>query len=186
MFYAQSTGGFYLPDQTKPADAIEISEPEHNAMLDALNNGGSVKIVDGRPAAFGYVASLDDVRAARVAAVSHKANALLDDGYPVAGGQHISMSDASRADLSAMATTALAATAGAVSWPDSYKIGWITTENIRVPLDTPAEGLALAASVGDYYARIKQYARSLKDELLAADDETALNAIDIDHGWDRA
>lgn len=127
--------------------------------------------------------SLDDLRAAKLAAISATADALLAAGAPVSGGLHIALDDGSRADLTAMAATATAASAGAVTWPESYSRGWITVENVRMPLATPAAGLTLAASVGDWYAAIVQHRRDLKDAALVAEDAAALDAIDHSAGW---
>lgn len=115
--------------------------------------------------------------------VDAKVDAVLASGAPLTGGLHISLDDSSRADMGSMATTALAASSGAVSWPDSYKQGWISIENTRIPLATPADGLALAAGVGDYYAKVRQNGRSLKDQIIAATTVKAVAAIDIDTGW---
>lgn len=131
----------------------------------------------------GPALSLDDLRAAKLAAIATTADARLAAGAPVDGGLHIALDDGSRADLTAMAATATAASAGAVSWPESYSRGWITVENVRIPLATPAAGLALAASVGDWYAAIVQHRRDLKDAALAAGDSAALDAIDHFAGW---
>jgi hypothetical protein len=127
--------------------------------------------------------SLDDLRAATVAAINAAADVLITAGAPVAGGLHIALDDGSRADLTAMAATAMAASANAFPWPESYSRGWITIENVRILLATPADGLTLAASAGDYYAAIVQHRRDLKDAALAAEDEAALDAIDISAGW---
>lgn len=122
---------------------------------------------------------LEELRAAKVAAISARVASLLAAGAPY-GGQRIALDAASRADLGAMATTALAAQAGSVSWPESYALGWISIDNIRIPLPAPAAGLALAAEAGDCYARIIQAGRSLKDQALAAGDGAALDAVDIE------
>lgn len=121
---------------------------------------------------------LDQIRA--------KVAGLLAAGAPVdhnGATLHIDLNDGPRADLTAMAATALGALSSAVSWPASYQTGWITKENTRVPLSTPAEGLALAAGVGDYYAQIVQLGRDLKDAVIAAADDAALDLIDIEAGW---
>ncbi|WP_156899431.1 hypothetical protein [Pleomorphomonas koreensis] len=127
--------------------------------------------------------SLDDLRAAKLSAITTAADALLAAGAPVDGGLHVALDAGSRADLTAMAATATAAASGAVSWPASYSRGWISAENIRIPLATPAAGLTLAADVGAYYAAIVQRRRDLKDAALAAGDAAALDAIDINAGW---
>ncbi|SCM79985.1 hypothetical protein KL86PLE_90742 [uncultured Pleomorphomonas sp.] len=127
--------------------------------------------------------SLEDLRAAKIAAITAAADALLSAGAPVDSGLHVALDDGSRADLTAMASTAIAAAAGSISWPDSYSQGWISVENTRIPLATPAAGLALAASVGNFYATIIQRRRNLKDAALAAVDEVELAAIDEITGW---
>lgn len=128
-------------------------------------------------------AVFDDLRAAKLSAISATADALLAAGAPVGSGLHVALDDGSRADLTAMSATATAASAGAVTWPESYSRGWITVENVRIPLATPAAGLTLAASVGDWYASIVQHRRDLKDAALAAEDAAALDAIDVTTGW---
>lgn len=127
--------------------------------------------------------SLDDLRAVTVAAISAAANALLAAGAPVTDGLHVALDDGSRADLTAMAATATAASTGAIPWPDSYARGWISVENVRIPLATAAAGLMLAASAGNYYAALVQNRRDLKDAALAAENAAALEAIDVSAGW---
>lgn len=127
--------------------------------------------------------TLDDLRAAKLAAINVEAYARLSKGAPVEVDLHLALDDGSRADLTAMAATATAASSGAVPWPDSYARGWITIENVRIPLITPAEGLTLAASAGAYYAAIVQHRRDLKDAALAAEDKASLDAIDVSTGW---
>lgn len=128
-----------------------------------------------------------DARKARLTAtVNAHVATLLAAGAPVAAGEatlHVALDDGSRADLTAMATTAIGAASGALPWPTSYQQGWITIENVRIPLATPAEGLGLAAGVGDRYAQIRQRGRDLKDAIEAATDDATLDAIDIESGW---
>ncbi|SCM71475.1 hypothetical protein KL86PLE_100227 [uncultured Pleomorphomonas sp.] len=127
--------------------------------------------------------SLEDLRAAKIAAITAAADALLAAGAPVDGGLHVALDTDSRADLTAMASTAIAAATGSISWPDSYSQGWISAENVRIPLATAAAGLTLAATVGDWYAALVQHRRDLKDAALAAEDAAALDAIDLATGW---
>lgn len=130
--------------------------------------------------------TIEEHRSEKLAAVQAKAAALLTAGAPVTHEgetMHIALDDGSRADLTGMATTAMAAIAGTVPWPGSYQQGWITIENVRIPLGAPADGIALAATAGDYYACIIQRARDLKDAIAGAADEDALSAIDTEAGW---
>lgn len=130
------------------------------------------------------VPTVNELRSAKIAAIIAKAETILSAGYP-SNGLHVSLDDGSRADFTAMAATATAAAAAAnaVPWPDSYARGWISKENVRIPLATPAEGLTLAASVGNHYASIVQHRRDLKDAANAAEDAEALAAIDTNSGW---
>lgn len=183
MFYfSVSTRGFYLPEQARPADAVEISDDEHASFLKHLNTGGELELCDGKLSAIQAGTSLEEKRAARLQSVEQKASDVLSIGFFV-NGLHIALTDASRTDLTAMAATAGFALSGVVTWPESYKLGWISIENIRIPLPTPQEGIALAAAVGDFYARIKQHARTLKDLLLEAADEQELQEVQIETGW---
>lgn len=125
---------------------------------------------------------LEAARAAKLAEIVAAADALLAAGFP-ANGRHVAMDDGSRADLTAMAATAIAAAGGALPWPESYAAGWIAVENTRIPLATPADGLALAAAAGAWYAAIVQRRRTLKDAALAAADAAALAEIDPAAGW---
>lgn len=127
--------------------------------------------------------SFAEIKAARIADVQKRVASLIGGGAPIAGGLHLALDDGSRADLTAMGTTAIAASSGALPWPPSYAQGWITVENVRVPLPVPSDGLALAASAGAFYAQIVQHGRDLKDAILAAEDEAALAAIDSATGW---
>jgi hypothetical protein len=127
-----------------------------------------------------------EIQTARIADVDSKVDTLLTGGYPHTADLHIALDDGSRTDLSAMATAAGLAISGIVSWPGSYQQGWIAIENIRIPLPTPQDGIALAAPVGDYYGAIRQNGRALKDAILGAADATALDAIDITAGWPEA
>lgn len=165
-----------LADDTDPAEFGAVIGP------DGAGIGWTVDGATWTPPAE-PAPSLDDLRVAKLAKISATADALLSAGAPVEGGLHVALDDGSRADLTAMAATATAASAGTVAWPESYSRGWITIENVRIPLATPAAGLTLAASVGDWYAAIVQHRRDLKDAALLAEDAAALDAIDIEHGW---
>lgn len=118
--------------------------------------------------------------------VREKVRSILEAGAPVSNDGatlHVALNDTSRTDLTAMATTALAAASGTIPWPASYSLGWITVENTRISMPEPTDGLALAATVGNYYATVIQRGRNLKDAIIAAADEAAIGAIDIDVGW---
>lgn len=125
-------------------------------------------------------------RATMIEAVKAKAAAIEAAGAPVTAGgptYHIELTDGARANMGSMATTAIGAVASLVPWPAEYQRGWITIENPRIPLPTPADGLALASAVGIFYAANRQRGRDLKDAILAAADDAALDAIDIETGW---
>ncbi|WP_158659930.1 hypothetical protein [Niveispirillum cyanobacteriorum] len=121
----------------------------------------------------------------KIASIDARCAQVLARGAPY-GDRRIAIHDTGRTDLGGMATTAIAALAGALSWPENYALGWIAMDNTRVPLPTPADGLAVADAAARYYAAARQRARDLKDQALAAADAAALNAIDINSGWPEA
>ncbi|WP_080838129.1 DUF4376 domain-containing protein [Agrobacterium genomosp. 13] len=122
-------------------------------------------------------------KAVKLASVDDQISSRLAEGFRTEDGFHVALDDASRADMGAMATTALASSNGAIAWPESYSQGWITIENVRIPMPEPAAGLAIASHVGDYYAGIRQRGRTLKDAVSDAETQSDLNAIDIESGW---
>ncbi|MBS1164203.1 MAG: hypothetical protein H6R00_228 [Proteobacteria bacterium] len=165
-----------LADEADPNDFGAVTGPD-GVGIGWTNNGGDwTAPAEPEP-------SLDSLRTDKIADIAAAADALLAAGAPVTGGLHVALDDGSRADLTAMAATATAASANAVPWPESYSRGWIAIENVRIPLAAPGAGLMLAASAGDYYAAIVQHRRDLKDAALAAEDAAALDAIDIAAGW---
>ncbi|MBY6263945.1 hypothetical protein EI613_18765 [Azospirillum sp. 412522] len=123
---------------------------------------------------------LEAVRSTKVRAIQAERDRRLGLGA-LHGGKRFSNSDASRTDLGGMATTAGLVAMGALSaWPDSYAQGWIAIDNTRLPLPTPADGIALAAAVALSYSATVQHARDLKDAALSAADPAAVNEL---AGW---
>jgi len=130
--------------------------------------------------------SLGVLKSEKVLEVNQLIDDKLSEGAPVSLNDqtlHVELSDSARADMGGMATTALAAASGAVPWPESYQLGWITKENIRIPLASPSDGLSLASLVGNYYAQVKQNGRSLKDSILNSETKDELLVININEGW---
>ncbi len=178
-FYHPSIGYWQAIDDV-PRDILE-AYPDGTIAYPLNPGDGSVP--DGQGAWAKPPARLDGIRTARIGAILETAEGLLGAGAPVSSGLHLALDDGSRADLTAMAATAVAVASGTVPWPETYARGWITVENVRIPLATPADGLTLATAAGTYYAAIVQHRRDLKDAALAAPDEAALAAIDIATGW---
>src|SRR5262249_40033511 len=98
----------------------------------------------------------------------------LKDAALVAGvqygpaGEHIALTDGSRADIGGMGATAgflLMGMSG--EWPAGYAQGWITVENGRVPLPTPEDGFLLATAIGPAYSAIVNKTRAIKDQVAA-------------------
>lgn len=123
--------------------------------------------------------TLDERRAEIVAAIDEVSDAVMEVGAPYAG-KRIQVTNGSRADLAGLATTALAALSGAVKWPGSYAAGWIAIDNTRILMPDPADGIALASVSGDWYAKVRQHARDLKNAALASDKP---ESIDLTEGW---
>ncbi|HYF87434.1 hypothetical protein [Azospirillum sp.] len=120
-----------------------------------------------------------EARTKRVAEINAERDRRLAEGAPYQT-KRIDVSDRGRADLGGMAIAAVLAQSGTVPWTEGYSTGWITMDNTRLPLPTPAAGLALSAAVGDWYGRMMQFARDLKDEVLTSPDP---DAVSIANGW---
>lgn len=163
-------GTVWLDDASLPPDT-ELRQ----ALAGWIAAGGEIAPAPGAD-------PVEAARAAKLAEIAAAAEALLSAGYPT-GGLHIAVDDGARADLTAMAATALGAAGGALPWPAAYATGWIAIENVRIPLPTPADGLALAAGVGAWYAALVQHRRDLKDDALSAPDLAALATIEAGAGW---
>lgn len=167
----EETGEFVTPDGSPIIEGVVSLSIEQITELDAVRT-----------------ITLDQKKAAKIEAVRVLTELKFDTGAPIeSGGEmlHVSVSDGSRADIGSMATNATATimTNGLVPWLDAYVLGWISIENVRIPLHTPQDGLAFASAVAAFYADARQRGRTLKDACLAAEDEAALNAIDIESGW---
>jgi hypothetical protein len=174
--------GFWLEginDSHQPEGCTEITEAQWQELLqgDKMWDGSGVVNYAPPPP------TLEEAKTAKVAAVAAAMEARLADGALSVGGKHIALDVETRTDLGAMATTAALAAGGSIPWPASYQTGWITMENTRIALPTPADGIALASAVGNIYAQIRQYARDLKDDALAATTEAELEAVDETAGW---
>lgn len=179
-YYHPETGAYWEATSEVPPKVL-ASYPEGTVLYPLSPGEGYTP--DGIGGWVAEVPTITELRSAKLDAITTKASSLLAAGAPVSNGLHIALDDGSRADLTAMAATATAAASGAVSWPESYSRGWIAIENVRIPLATPAAGLTLAASAGNYYAAIVQHRRDLKDAALAAEDAAALDAVDASAGW---
>lgn len=181
------SGAFVDPDGTQyPSNWLALATPDDLARIGAVPQPppGPGEVVEQGPDGWvvrdktaAELAAEEDARRRELAAqVNAERDRRLASGAPYAG-RRIEVTDKGRADMGGMAVTAVAASAGALPWPESYAQGWITSDNSRLPLPTPADGLALAAAVGDWYAATVQHARSLKDAVLGGE------AVDITAGW---
>jgi hypothetical protein len=123
-------------------------------------------------------AALEAARVAKVQAINAERDRRLAMGAPYAG-RRVEVSDRGRADLGGMVSAAMLASNGLTPWGEGYARGWIAMDNERIPLPTPADGIQLAAAVGDWYGLVMQHARDLKDQAEAG------NPADVDElaGW---
>lgn len=126
--------------------------------------------------------TLTQLQAAKLSLIATQYTNRLAGGAPYSG-QVLDIDAASRADLGGMAATALAAIGGTTPWPASYSTGWICHSGTRLALPTPQDGIALAASAGNYYAELVQHAKSLADAVSASSTTDAVAAIDVAAGW---
>lgn len=141
-------------------------------MAQVLNSDGGgeaqvIEIDDASPSEPELLKAIDREFAIRMAA-----GKLVD-------GRHVHIDDGSRANLVGMATVGMAVLAGTpgITWPEDYARGWVTIEGDRLPLATPADGIALAYACGNYYAALVQHQRDLEGDLIAN------GTVDPTAGW---
>ncbi len=187
MRYARHEGGIVRDVFNWPDDVPVLGSVSAEAAAQLVPAPEGVKLGDAYDAAsqtFGPppLPPLEDVRLRLKGQVEMELLERILAGAPV-GGLHVSLEDASRADLGGMATTAAAALAGSVPWPAEYVRGWISNENVRIPMEAPEVGLQLASGVGAYYAGLRQHSRDLKDAIAAATTREQLAAIAPAEGW---
>lgn len=96
----------------------------------------------------------------RIAAVEAQFAARLAAGLPYQG-QVIDIDAPARADLGGMALTAALVNMGQLTWPEDISRGWVARGNARVPLPTPADGIALATTAAGYYSALVQHESDL-------------------------
>lgn len=181
--------GVVLADGVTYIQAVVDDGTSSDAVLDQMPPGASIIAV--RPSERHVLEggqwtaqpeSLDEARGRKRAEIDTIADAMMAIGAPYAG-YHVAVDASSRANLTAIAATALAAISGAMEWPGPYAQGWITSENVRVPLPSPQDGLTLANSAGEFYASLVQHKRTLKDAVLAAVTVAEVDAVDVEGGW---
>lgn len=199
--YADETSVVITADaMEEPQRALDIKSATHSVVTVTLPTfwvGGGVlrwdgaywEILDQDAYDAAVLAALTPAKEAKSTAINAKLSEIITAGCPIeheGDTLHIQMDDRSITKLTAMAATATGAISGSIAWPEAYSAGWITAENIRIPLATPGEGYALSAMVGEFFAALSQYSRDLKDDADAAVDQAALDAIVVDTGWPEA
>lgn len=98
------------------------------------------------------------------------------------GGKVIQIDDASRQNISGIATRALGVVQGVegLTWPVGF--AWRCLDNSWLEISA-ADFLAMAQQAADLYTAIVVHRAALKDAATAAADQAALDAIDLAAGW---
>lgn len=86
--------------------------------------------------------------------------------------------------ISSLAANAALCIAGApgVSW-DLGDPGYLATDNTYTPFAMPQDFLPFATAAKQRIMALREHYRGLKDQIIAAADQTALDAIDLSAGW---
>lgn len=164
--------GVWLPVVVETAPAYDPLTQVLGSATDAV---GSDAVTRSQPVT---VKPLADVKAEASARVEAEYARRVDVvGYPT-GGAHVQIDAGSRANLGALALTAVLAQTGAVAWPDDYARGWVTQEGARIALATPADGIALAYGAGLHYAALVQAQTDALEAIEAAADVAAVLAAE--------
>jgi hypothetical protein len=126
--------------------------------------------------------ALDDAKAAKVEAAEGEYTSRLGQGFAY-DDKVYQLDDASQARITSMGALAglVVAEVSGAAWPNPF--GFITADNEAVPF-TAAQFVPLASAAAARVFALRTNARALKDAILAAEDQAALDAIDITAGWD--
>ncbi len=79
-------------------------------------------------------------------------------------------------------TTAAMAAQAALAAGQAFSLDWTCADNSVLQLDA-AGVIGMPLALAAFADELHQHARMLKQQVLAAEDEAALSAIDIHHGW---
>lgn len=159
-----------------PADLASLA-PGKTYMLGA--DGEPVWAPQDAPAP---VRTLDQAKRAKAGDVAQAFDARIATGLAY-GGLHVQIDDGSRGNLQSLVTMATLVGQGLTTWPTNFARGWVTSENERIPLPTPQDGVTLALAASAYYSALVQHEADIALAVTAAADQAALAAIDVTAGW---
>jgi hypothetical protein len=171
MFYSKSTGGFYLPEihgSNIPADAVEITEAEHAALMEAQAAGKYISGDDtGNPVALLPPGPTTDQIWGRISA--ERDRRMEDGGYKV-GTKWFHSDQKSRSQQLGLVLLS-------VAMPED--IQWKTMDGSFVPMTSElAQGILVAAATNDQAVFVA--AETHKAAMLASADPIT---YDFSTGW---
>lgn len=120
-------------------------------------------------------------RAAKRAAVDARLAAALDAGMAY-GGAVLQIREPDQQNIIAMSQRAGLAAGGAVSWPAEF--AWRMADDSYLPLPVPSMMIELATAAANEVYRLRQVAWGHKDALDALESAAAIEAYDIEAGWE--
>jgi hypothetical protein len=88
----------------------------------------------------------------------------------------------SQINIAGMATAAGYSVGDPVTFPWRSDFSWIDANNVKVPM-TAQEMKVFGYEIGHYVSGCIQYARTLKDSILAATTPATVSAVNITDGW---
>lgn len=124
---------------------------------------------------------LRDAKADKVTAINAAFDAEIAAGFSYAG-KVIDLDEASRANIAAAATRAMAVALAlpGMAWPDGF--AWRTKDNTTLDLD-PSEMLGMGQEAADRFTALILIRGALKDAVAAATSAEELEAVDPAAGW---
>lgn len=177
MFYAKSTGGFYDADihgAAIPADSVEITSAEHEALLDGQSQGKQiVGDASGLPVAVDpQPPTLAELKTAKNAAIN-AARGTANTGTFSHSGKTFSCDPLSRGDIDGMnGYVALFA-----ALPAAFAGVWKAADNTYFAIADVAAWKAFYSSMVIQGAANFAHAEDLKSQLAAATTPEAVAAI---------
>lgn len=180
-FVSRSMRGFYsleIHGKDMPDDVVAISDEDYSALLRAQSEGLIIDWSGELPVAVSPPPLTLTERSARQLSAITAERDRREAGAFQYRGRAI---DCDPRAVQRITTAAMAAQA-ALAAGKPFALDWTCADNSVLPLDA-AGVIGMPLALAAHADALHQHARMLKQQVMVADDEAALSAIDIYHGW---
>jgi hypothetical protein len=181
MIYAVATG-LVRGVESYPNSPVATADWAFIPVDRVIATGRGDRVVDG--VYVPYAPTIADNRTAKVAAAQAIYDGLIAAGFTY-GGVAYQIDPDSQTQLAAMGLMALGSITDPANSPWPAGFYWVATDNSHVPMDAPTT-YSVGRAVAGYVSACILRLRAIKDEIAAAADQAALDAIDVTAGYPTA